>query len=229
MKVGNESCVNARGNLPSGFQRRLSAGEWKGSMSKKESGRKIWNIVSLAGLLLCAGLAVWGYRSGYFQSVDTLQGFVLRFGCAGMLLFVAVQIIQVVFPILPGGISCLAGVLLYGPWLGFVFNYTGICIGSMAAFGIARNLGRSAFGRLFSDKQMRKYEEWTKKDGKFTKLFAAAIFFPVAPDDLLCYLAGTTAMTWRQFTCIILLGKPFSIALYSMGLTKLFQLIFPAA
>ena len=71
--------------------------------------------------------------------------------------------------------------------------------------------------------------EWSglDEDGKFAKLFAAAIFFPMAPDDLLCYLAGTTAMTWRQFTCIILLGKPFSIALYSMGLTKLFQFFFP--
>lgn len=146
-----------------------------------------------------------------------------------MLLFVIVQIVQVVFPILPGGISCLAGVLLYGPWLGFLFNYIGICIGSMAAFGIAKNLGRTAFEKMFSEKQMRRYEEWTKKNGKFPKLFAAAIFFPVAPDDLLCYLAGTTAMTWRQFTAIILLGKPFSIALYSMGLIKLFQFIFPGA
>lgn len=196
-------------------------------MNRKGNGQKVWNIISLTGLLLCAGLAVWGYRSGYFQSVNTLQDFVLQFGYAGMLLFVVVQIIQVVFPILPGGISCLAGVLLYGPWLGFVFNYIGICIGSMAAFGIAKNLGRSAFSKMFSEKQIQRYEEWTKKDGKFLKLFAAAIFFPVAPDDLLCYLAGTTAMTWRQFICIILLGKPVSIALYSMGLTKLFQLIFP--
>lgn len=183
----------------------------------------------MAGLLLCAGLAVWGYRSGYFQSVKTLQEFVLRSGYAGMLLFVIVQIIQVVFPILPGGISCLAGVLLYGPWLGFVFNYIGICIGSMAVFGIAKNLGRAAFGKMFSERQIQRYEEWTKKEGLFPKLFAAAIFFPVAPDDLLCYLAGTTAMTWRQFSLIILLGKPFSIALYSMGLTKLFQFVFPGA
>ena len=40
-----------------------------------------------------------------------------------------------------------------------------------------------------------------------------------------CYLAGTTSMTWRRFTTIILLGKPLSIALYSLGLTVLFQQI----
>ena len=199
--------------------------------SEKEKRRRpdVWSLVSLGGLLLCAALAVWGYQSGHFHSVDALRGFVAKWGVCGMAVFVLIQIVQVVFPILPGGISCLAGVLLYGPWLGFWFNYIGICIGSLAAFGIARNLGRSAFRKMFSEKQLRKYEEWTKKDGKFLKLFAAAIFFPVAPDDLLCYLAGTTAMTWRQFTMVILLGKPFSIALYSMGLTKLFQLFFPAA
>ena len=47
----------------------------------------------------------------------------------------------------------------------------------------------------------------------------------MAPDDFLCYLAGTTSMTWRRFTAIILLGKPLSIALYSLGLTVLFQQI----
>ena len=47
----------------------------------------------------------------------------------------------------------------------------------------------------------------------------------MAPDDFLCYLAGTTSMTWRRFTTIILLGTPLSIALYSLGLTVLFQQI----
>ena len=30
-------------------------------------------------------------------------------------------------------------------------------------------------------------------------------------------------MTWRRFTTIILLGKPASIALYSLGLTVIWQ------
>ncbi|MGI6008033.1 MAG: TVP38/TMEM64 family protein [Ruminococcus sp.] len=190
--------------------------------------QSLWNVISLAGLLLCAAAAVWGYRSGYFHSVTSLQRWMERFGGLGVLVFILIQIVQVVFPILPGGISCLAGVLLYGPWVGFLYNYVGICIGSMAAFGIARNLGRSAFEKKFSPEQIRKFEAWTGQDSRFLKLFAAAIFFPVAPDDLLCYLAGTTAMTWKQFICIIWLGKPCSIALYSLGLTKIFQVFFPA-
>lgn len=188
---------------------------------------KIWRIISMTGLLLCAGFAVWGYQSGCFRSVLALQGFVRQFGYIGILLFILIQSVQVIFPILPGGISCLAGVLLFGPWIGFLLNYIGICIGSIIAFGIAKNLGQSVLRKLFSTKQVKKYEAWTKKDRRFLKMFAVAIFFPMAPDDLLCYLAGTTTMTWKQFICIILLGKPFSIALYSMGLMKIFQIFFP--
>ena len=47
----------------------------------------------------------------------------------------------------------------------------------------------------------------------------------MAPDDFLCWLAGTTDMTFRRFTAIILLGKPASIALYSLGLEIAFQWI----
>jgi hypothetical protein len=32
-------------------------------------------------------------------------------------------------------------------------------------------------------------------------------------------------MTWRRYTAIILLGKPFAIALYSLGLTAVWQMI----
>ena len=32
-------------------------------------------------------------------------------------------------------------------------------------------------------------------------------------------------MSWRQYTTIILLGKPFAIALYSLGLTAVWQTI----
>ena len=85
--------------------------------------------------------------------------------------------------------------------------------------------GRRGGALLVAAPGLAKYSSWTEQNNRFARLFALAIFFPVAPDDFLCYLAGTTSMTWRRFTAIILLGKPFSIALYSLGLTVLFQQI----
>ena len=148
-----------------------------------------------------------------------MQQFVNRFGMVGALIFVLIQIVQVVFPIIPGGISCLAGVLLFGAIPGFFYNYIGICVGSCIAFGIARSLGRPVLYKMFSEKMIEKYLTWTEQKGRFLKLFALAIFLPVAPDDFL----------WKQFVAVIFLGKPFSIALYSLGLTTLFQVIFHLA
>ena len=187
--------------------------------------RTVFQAASLFGLLLCIAAAVWAWNAGLLTSQERMQAFVASCGAAGGLLFVAFQAVQVVVPVLPGGLGCLAGVVLFGPALGFVYNYVGICIGSLLAFAVARSCGRPLLRLLFSEKLLTKYSSWTEQNNRFARLFALAIFFPVAPDDFLCYLAGTTSMTWRRFTAIILLGKPFSIALYSLGLTVLFQQI----
>ena len=39
-------------------------------------------------------------------------------------------------------------------------------------------------------------------------------------------LFTTTEMSWRRYTLIILLGKPFAIALYSLGLTMVWRALF---
>ena len=187
--------------------------------------RTAFQAASLFGLLLCIAAAVWAWRAGLLTSQERMQAFVASCGAAGGLLFVAFQAVQVVVPVLPGGLGCLAGVVLFGPVMGFVYNYVGICIGSLMAFAVARSCGRPLLRLLFSEKLLAKYSSWTEQNNRFARLFALAIFFPVAPDDFLCYLAGTTSMTWRRFTAIILLGKPLSIALYSLGLTVLFQQI----
>ena len=213
--------------------------EWKKSMNSKYENTDMkmqpkkqrnltgfFNLLSIAGLAGCALLAIWAYKNGIINSVDSLQTFIRKFSYTGMLVFILIQVVQVIIPILPGGVSCLGGVIFFGPWLGFLYNYIGICIGSIAVFGISKTIGRPVLYKMFSERMIEKYDGWTQKDGKFLKLFALAIFFPVAPDDFLCYLAGTTKMTWKQFTAVIVLGKPFSIALYSLGLTTAFKMLF---
>ncbi len=185
--------------------------------------KKVLQIVSMVGFLICILVAVWGWQTGVLTSQEKLQALVEKCGPAGALLFTVFQAVQVVVPILPGGLGCLVGVILFGPIWGFAYNYTGICIGSLLAFAVARSCGKPLLSLLFSEKMIEKYSHWAEERDRFARLFALAIFLPVAPDDFLCYLAGTTDMSWRKYTAIILLGKPFAIALYSLGLTALWQ------
>lgn len=181
------------------------------------------NLCTLLGLIACGVFIVYGFQRQIFTSQDALRSFVGGFGAFGAVVFVLFQAVQVVVPILPGGLGCLAGVLLFGPWLGFVYNYVGICLGSIAAFLLAKLYGRPILSVLFRQETIEKYEGWTNRH--FARWFALAIFFPVAPDDFLCWLAGTTKMTLGRFSAIILLGKPASIALYSLGLSTAFRFV----
>lgn len=174
--------------------------------------------ISILGLIFSILLCVYGWKAGLFASQDKLQSFINGFGLAGGLVFAVFQAVQVVVPIFPGGISCLAGVLMFGNWRGLLYNYLGICAGSIIAFLISRYCSKPIMQCLFSRKVIDKYESWTSEKDRFSKLFALAIFLPVAPDDFLCYLAGTTEMSLIKFTAIILICKPFGIGLYSMGL-----------
>ncbi len=194
-------------------------------MNQQPIEKRVLQIVSVVGFFICVAVAVWGWQTGVLTSQERLQKLVGSLGLAGGVLFTVFQAVQVVIPILPGGLGCLVGVILFGPLWGFAYNYTGICIGSLLAFAVARTCGKPLLHLLFSEKTIEKYRHWTEERDRFAKLFALAIFFPVAPDDFLCYLAGTTEMSWRKYTAIILLGKPFAIALYSLGLTAVWNLI----
>ena len=114
--------------------------------------KKLMNAASMALFVLCVALGIWLWRKGVFQSKEALQDFLTNYGGSATTLFLVLQAVQVVIPILPGGVSCLAGVLLFGPWLGFVLNYVGISLGSFVAFAMARNWGKPLLNKLFSKK-----------------------------------------------------------------------------
>lgn len=186
-------------------------------MFKKIKLSHILNALTVLIGVLIVLFCIWGFRRGLFKSPATIKNFITKFGVLAPIAFVIFQSIQVVFPVIPGGLSLLSGVLMFGPLMGFVYNYTGICIGSALAFLISRKFGKSLMLAIFGEEKYKKYSK--KITGKkYNIFFALAIFFPMAPDDFLCYLSGLSNMRFREFMVIIMLGKPASIALYSMGL-----------
>ena len=182
-----------------------------------------WNALTLCGVVLFLGLFYAGYRQGLFTSKEALGRFLSVFGFWAPFLFIGLQIMQVVVPVVPGGLTLAAGVLLFGPLWGFFYNYIGIAVGSVFNFLLARRYGRSFVRNMAPEKLFQKYVGWLDEKGRFERMFAVAIFLPVAPDDFLCMLAGLTSMSLRHFVTIIVLCKPASIFAYSIGLTALLQ------
>lgn len=183
----------------------------------RQAVKKATNFTTLVLIGALIIFSVYGYQKGIFTSRDQLELFIRQSSFWGPLLFIVIQIAQVVIAVIPGGLTCLAGVVFFGPWYGFLYSAVGIIIGSCINFYLARRYGEK-FIRLFVSNET--YEKTKKKfltGKKFDVVFTAAILLPCAPDDVLCMLAGLTDMSWRKFLTILFLGRPVTIIVYSLG------------
>ena len=178
--------------------------------------KNIYNIIAVLVLVILTVLGYIGYKKGLFNSIDTFREFILSFGVWANIIFMLVQVTQIVVPIIPGGLTTVFGVVIFGPFWGFIYNYISICVGSMLVFFISRTFGKSVILNFFGEETFDKYKHRIK-DKTYEKFFAWAILLPVAPDDFLCYLTGLSDMSFKKYAIIILLCKPPSIFLYSMG------------
>lgn len=176
----------------------------------------ILSVLFLIGLVI-AGIAGW--RAGLFSSADTLRAFLDNMGPLAPVVFLLIHILQIVVPFIPGGAVCAAGVVVFGPVWGLVYNYVGLIAGSSLAFAFARRFGLPLIKSFMPEKVFDKYIGWLDKGQPlFNKLFAVAIFLPFFPDDIICMLAGVSKMKMSTFLLINLALKwPFLLP-YSFGL-----------
>lgn len=183
----------------------------------RQAVKKATNFTTLVLIGALIIFSVYGYQKGIFTNRDQLELFIRQSSFWGPLLFIVIQLAQVVIAVIPGGLTCLAGVVFFGPWYGFLYSAVGILIGSCINFYLARRYGEK-FIRLFVNDET--YEKTRKKfltGKKFDVVFTTAILLPCAPDDILCMLAGLTDMSWRKFLTILFLGRPVTIVVYSLG------------
>lgn len=187
--------------------------------------KRIFQVTTILGTLFLIGLIFYFLSQGYFTDSTKLQALLNQTGIFAPLLFILLQIFQVIIPIIPGGASSALGIVAFGPIWGFVYNYAGLVIGSILAFLLVKKYGKTFILKVCDQKTYDKYIGWLDKGKKFDRFFAAAIFFPCAPDDILCMIAGLTSMTLKKFSMIIILGKPLALIAYSFGLSEVLKII----
>lgn len=186
-------------------------------MAEKNIGMK--TLVTVCSVIICVFIGVFmlnGYMNGKFKSVETFETYISSFGFMAPAVFVFIQAVQVVIPVVPGFVGCAAGAVMFGTGMGFVYNYVGICAGSIIAFWLARRFGTSFVKRVVAEDKYDKYTKWISEKKCFTVVLWLTILLPLAPDDVFCYLSGLTKMSGKKFTGIILAAKPWCILAYSL-------------
>lgn len=182
--------------------------------------KKIFRVVAIFIVIIFTIFAIYVVKNDIFKNQFVLISYIDKFGIMAPIIFVIIQVFQVVFPIIPGGISCIAGVFVFGAVVGFIYNYIGLIIGSIFSFFLSRIYGIKLIYFLFGYDKFSKYLKYVRTS-KFDKIFFWCMFFPFFPDDLLCYVAGISNMKFKKFLFLILVSRPVSLIMYSIFI-KLF-------
>ncbi len=186
-------------------------------MNSRETAIKITTIVCLSALLaISAFFLLKGWSGGHFSSADTLRMYIASFGIWAPVVLTLIQMLQVVLPVLPGFMGCIAGAALFGAMGGFWSNYIGISAGSIAAYWLARYFGIKFVSKMISIQKYKTYIEWINQSKSYSIVLFLAILLPLAPDDFLCYFSGLINMSSKKFIFIIITAKPWCILFYSI-------------
>ena len=181
--------------------------------------------LTVAGTVALCLFIVYLGQSHYLSHPESLQLYLKRTGVIAPVIFILIQIVQVIIPIIPGGVSSGIGVIVFGAVEGFLYNYVGLLIGSYIVFRLVKKYGQNFILKVTDQKTYDKYIGWLDKGQKFEIFFSLAILLPGFPDDLLCMIAGLTSMSTRKFMMINIFCKPIGLFFYSYGIKELLGIL----
>lgn len=190
----------------------------------KSKSKLILNILTIIGIVAVIFFIYFAVKERWFLDNEILLTKIKSFGLLAPLCFILIQMVQVVLPVIPGGASCLVGVMAFGAVRGFIYNYVGLVLGSICSFLLSRKFGMSIINKLFKEKDIKKALDKIN-NSKYDLIFFLIILLPGLPDDLFCYISGITKMSLKKFTLIILIGKPVTLLVYSICF-QFFPIIF---
>lgn len=140
----------------------------------------------------------YGQYIEQYYNPETIKNWMLSFGSLSFLVFIFLQIIQVVLFFIPGEVVQGAGGYIYGTILGSVISLTGITIGAIITFLVARKFGDSLLLKILPRKDYEKAKTLIDKPKNRLMLFILYLI-PGFPKDVLGYVAGITPIKLRWF------------------------------
>lgn len=164
--------------------------------------------------LVVLGVVYWQPLVDISTNPDRARELVISAGPWAPVVFILLQIAQVVIAPIPGNITGFAGGYLFD-WLpALIYSTIGCAIGFTIVFFLSRKLGRPFIEYFFSKKHIERFDYIAENNGVLVLFLIFLI--PIFPDDLICYIAGLTSIPIRTLVLISLLGRFPSTLLISL-------------
>lgn len=170
------------------------------------------DIFAVVFFVICA--------TGIISKINSIQGlrdYIAQFGNMAVALYILFSFLQVVVLPVPGSVTVAAGVALFGPLKCAIYSFIGIVSGSIVAFAIGRWIGYKAVKWIVGKDTLDKW--LAKLKNKDYLILSIMFLLPMFPDDVLCFVAGLSSMTWTYFIIMIVVTRLISVftTAYSVG------------
>ena len=165
--------------------------------------------------------SLWDQLLRYYDLMtdrEWLRQTVNSMGWAAPLVFMSLQIGQVLFAPIPGELTGFLGGYVFGALNGFLLSTLGLTMGSMINFAIGHFLGEPMVRKLVRCETYDKYNQMVQYKG----ILVIFIFFliPGFPKDYLCMFLGLTTLPARVFFVLSTVGRlPGTLALSLQGVS----------
>jgi uncharacterized membrane protein YdjX (TVP38/TMEM64 family) len=137
---------------------------------------------------------------------NILKEVILSYGNYSILVFVLMQVLQVVAFFIPGEFIQIAGGYIFGTFLGGVISLMGITLGSAIVYFISNKYGKPFVEKLISKKEVKFFKKILKAGSKKIIVFMFYLI-PGIPKDALAYICGVSNISFNDFFIYSTLGR----------------------
>lgn len=172
-------------------------------------------ILLLAAVLFVTTVTVYFFRHPLWEATtqaytlftnrDQVKNFITSFGVAAPVVFMSIQILQVIFAPVPGEVTGFIGGYLFGAAQGFLYSSIALAVGSWLNFLIGRFLGRRFVRKLIPADVVERFDRVLKHQGVIVSFILFVI--PGFPKDYLCLFLGFSTLPLKVFILLAAFGR----------------------
>jgi uncharacterized membrane protein YdjX (TVP38/TMEM64 family) len=184
-------------------------------MNTEYSGKRRYTLIAMVATFSVLVFLTFVFREPLWHKLlefyafagdrERTARFVASFGKGAPVVFMAIQVLQVVFAPIPGEATGFIGGYIFGVAKGFLYSSIALAMGSLINFYIGRFLGKRYIRKLIPENYLRRFDTIVSREGAI--LIFALFVFPGFPKDYFCIFLGISALPFKLFILMAAIGR----------------------
>ena len=142
----------------------------------------------------------------HLKNFDDIITFLEQYQWQSILVYMILQILQIIISVLPGQVFHFAAGYLYTFFPALLFTLIGSALGTTITFYLAKVLGKDAVHMFLGEEKTAYYLERLNSRRAYTIVFLIYLI-PGIPKDIVSYAAGISEMKFKPFLIFSLIGR----------------------